>query len=98
MNKSRTSQSISCFGWSYNKASIVFRATENWMLANHGHRLPNLDFWLPRFKGYNVALKKHLAQLSDIIPPEFANGAFWLDRASLRIGDVGKPWAWQQCF
>jgi hypothetical protein len=68
------------------------------MLAHHEHRLHNLDFWLPRFKGYNTALKKHLTTLGDVIPLEFSNCAFWLDRASLRIGNVGKPWVWQQCF
>ena len=48
------------FGWSYGKASIVFAAAGNWMLANYGHRLCNLEFWLPCFELYNTALIKHL--------------------------------------
>ena len=85
------------WGWSYQTASRFFLASEKWMVDNHGHRLTNLAFFVPRFKMYNDAIRWRIVTMNgDRLPPEAELCVSFLDRVSCRIYCPFGPWLWQR--
>ena len=67
------------------------------MVDNHGHRLTNLAFFVPRFKMYNDAIRWRIVTMNgDRLPPGAELCVSFLDRVSCRIYCPFVPWLWQR--
>jgi hypothetical protein len=69
------------------------------MVDNHGHRLTDLTFFVPRFPMYNAAIRwRIVTKNGDQLPPEGELCMSFLDRVSCRIYCPSGPWFWQRLW
>ena len=86
------------FGWSYSNASRVFHAAEKWLVDTHGHRLLNLQYFVPKFPEYNRCIRQHFIDNNDVITPEAQFCVGFLDRTSIPIAKPDGPWGNQRLY